>query len=371
MKTRLQAVLAQSAAEGGAGQGCSVSVWQHGRELCTLCSGEARPGMDWQPGTPVPVFSATKPAAAACLLQALYDCCRGPELEVGDLWPAFPLPRLTVGQLLSHQGGLAALAYPAPIDDLAACRCAIEQSRPQWGPPQHGYHPQTFGPLVDILMLELTGMRVGDYWEQRVRRPLELEFYIGHFPPELEPTVALLQAPRLQPGAPRSEFLNAYYRQGSSVNRAFHSIQGYESPREMNTPAAHCCASPAKGGVASARGLAGFYQALLGLLPGSPFAPDVAEWMNTPQCAGTDLTLLRRTAFTCGAMCEPAEFFPGGGFGHAGAGGSHGFCVPTEGLSFAYVMRDMEPGVLPGPRVRRLISILTTADFKLAFSDRL
>lgn len=348
----------QLSAEGGAALGCSVSVWQGGRELCTICRGSSRPGSAWRAGTLVPVFSATKPAAAACLLQALYDCCRGPELAVGDLWPLFPQPRLTVGQLLSHQSGLAALSQAAPLEDLLSCRRAIEQSCPQWGPPRHGYHPQTFGPMVDILMLELTGMRVSDYWEQRVRRPLELEFYIGHLPAELESEVALLQAPRLRPGEPRDAFLTAYYQYGSSVNRAFHSILGYESAREMNTPAAHCCGSPAKGGVASARGLAGFYQALLGLLPGSPFAPDVAEWMGTVQCAGPDQTLLRHTAFTCGAMCEPPEFFPGGGFGHAGAGGAHGFCVPGEGISFAYVMRDMEPGVLPGARVRRLIDVM-------------
>lgn len=364
MKERLQAVITQSEREGIVGRGGAVSVWQGGRELCTLCHGESRPGGVWQAGTLVPIFSATKPAAAACLLQALYDCCRGPELEVGDLWPAFPQPRLTVGELLSHRSGLAALEQSAPIDDLAACRRAIEQSRPQWSPTQHGYHPQTFGPMVDILMLELTGMRVCDYWEQRVRRPLQLEFYIGHLPPELESTVAHLVAPRLKHGMARDAFMSEYYRPGSAVYRAFHSISGYESPREMNSPAAHCCGSPAKGGVASARGLAIFYQALLGLLPDSPFAPDVAEWMGTPQCAGYDFTLLRHTSFTCGAMCEPSEFFPRGGFGHAGAGGSLGFCVPDEGLSFAYVMRDMEPGVLPGARVSRLIDAMVDPSCK-------
>ncbi|MBR1997415.1 MAG: serine hydrolase, partial [Akkermansia sp.] len=207
---------------------------------------------------------------------------------------------------------------------------AIEATTPLWQPPHHGYHPQTFGPMVDVLMLELTGQRVSDYWESHVRRPLGLEFYIGHVPQELYPQVAHLRTARMLGSMPRTPFYKEYFDANSPVHKAFNSINGYNSAREMNTPAAWQCGSPAKGGVASARGLAAFYQALLGRLPQSPFAADVAEWMSTPQCSGQDLTLLQHSAFTCGAMCEPAEFFPGGGFGHAGAGGSLGVLYPAK-----------------------------------------
>ena len=81
-------------------------------------------------------------------------------------------------------------------------------------PPQHGYHPQTFGPLVDILLLELTGMRVCEFWEQRIRRPLGLDFYIGL--PESEfHRVAQLQAPRIQPGHMQKDefYLEAFKQQ--------------------------------------------------------------------------------------------------------------------------------------------------------------
>ena len=126
----------------------------------------------------------------------------------------------------------------------------------------------------------------------------------------------------------------------------------------MNTPAAWECASPAKGGVASARGLASFYQALLGQRPGSPFPPEILEQMSEPQSRGLDRILMRPTSFTCGCMCEPAELFGEGGFGHAGAGGCHAFCEPSCGCSFAYVMNAMEMGILPGRRVLRLIDAL-------------
>lgn len=332
--------------------GASVSVWQHGRELLSLSAGGG-----WDAQTLVPVFSATKPASALCLLWALHDCCQGPELPVGDIWPSFPAPLCTVGQLLSHQCGLAALVHSAPLDNLEACRSAIERTRPAWGPPQHGYHPQTFGPVVDILTQALTGMRVCEFWEQRIRRPLELDFYIGL--PESEfHRVAPLQAPRLQPGYMQKDaFYRAYFDAESTVYKAFHSIEGFATPREMSTPAAWQCGSPAKGGVASARGLARFYQMVL-----SDFVPaDVRGWLATPQCAGWDLTLQQETAFTCGAMCEPVHLFPGGGFGHAGAGGSHAFCSPSTGISFAYVMNRMELGNLPGRRVEVLLECLRSA----------
>ncbi len=353
MMSQLASVFAANVAQ-GPGQGAAVSIWRTGEEICHLCTGEARRDVVWTKDTLVPIHSATKTASAACLLQALYDRCRGPELEVGDLWPRFPLPHCTVGQLLSHQSGLAALTWPAPLNDLDACRHAIEHSRPEWTPPAHGYHPHTIGPMVDILMLELTGIRLGEWWEQRVRCPLGLDFYIG-LPASEHPRVAQLRAARLNGGMPDSAFYTQFVDAGSAVYRAFHSLTGCSSAREMNTPAAWECASPAKGGVASARGLAQFYQALLGYLPNTPFVPEVLEWMASPQCNGYDRTLCCPTSFGCGAMLEPSVLFGRGGLGHAGAGGSHGFAEPSTGCSFAFVMNQMELGVLPGERVRRLI----------------
>lgn len=348
----------ESVAGKGGGEGSSVCVWREGRELACFVAGEGAPGMLWEAGTLVPIYSATKVPAAACLLLALYDCCQGPELEVGDIWPEFPAPHCTVAELLSHQAGLAALDEPASIFDLGACKAAIERTRPAWAPPQHGYHPHTFGPMLDILMLGLCGQRIGEFWERRVRSPLGLELYIGHVPQSLYPRIARLRAPRIHGSMPRTPFYAAFFKEGSSVWRAFHSVTGLASAWEMNMPAAWQCASPAKGGVASARGLAMFYQALLGLLPSSPFPPEVAEWMSFPRCSGMDLTLMQPTAFTCGAMCEPGALFGRGGFGHAGAGGAHAFCEPESGLSFAFVMNQMELGILPGERVLRQLDAL-------------
>lgn len=338
--------------------GESLCIWQRGQQRLLLCSGEASPGTPWDEHTLVPIFSATKPLSAACLLQALHEHGLSPATPVGELWPAFPAPRCRIGELLSHQAGLAAWAHTAPFDDLEACRKAIEASAPAWAPPQHGYHPHAFGPLVDLLMLALTGERICHFWETRVRRPLGLDVYLS-LPESEHHRVAQLRPPRLPGGAiPRTPFYTAYTTPGSPTYRAFHCVSGLASIREMNTPAARQCACPARGGIASARGLAMAYQALLCELPGSPFLPQVREWLSTPLCKGEDLTLLTHTAFSCGAMCEPAALVGGSGFGHPGAGGFHAFAHPATGCSFAYVMNGMQLSPLPSQRVCDLISAM-------------
>lgn len=340
-----------------AGEGEALCIATRGGELLHLCAGEARPGVPWAQSTLVPIFSATKALSAACVVQALHERGLSPELPIGELWPAFPAPRCSVAQVLSHQAGLAAFEAEASVYDPEACRAALEATRPAWQPPQHGYHPHTFGPIVRVLMQLLTGASLADYWEARVRRPLGLEVYIGLPESEL-PRVAVLQPPRLRGAMPRSEFYRLYFDPATPVHRAFHCVSGIASAREMNTLRALQCACPARGGIASARGLAMAYRAILGELPGSPFAPEVRHWLSREQSRGFDLTLRQQTAFTCGAMCAPEELFGRGGFGHAGAGGFHAFAEPASGRCFAYVMNGMQLGVLPGERVRQLVAAM-------------
>jgi CubicO group peptidase (beta-lactamase class C family) len=45
-------------------------------------------------------------------------------------------------------------------------------------------------------------------------------------------------------------------------------------------------------------------------------------------------------------------------FGHPGAGGSHAFADPENGIAFAYVMNQMEQSLLPTERSLRLIDAI-------------
>lgn len=90
--------------------------------------------------------------------------------------------------------------------------------------------------------------------------------------------------------------------------------------------------------------------------------------MTTILTQGRDRVLQVETAFSAGYMLDPlgrdgcklrGMFGPSArAFGHPGAGGSHGFADPENGLAFAYVMNQMEPGVLPNAKSLRLIDAL-------------
>ncbi len=345
--------------------GASVSVWRNGIEVESLHRGYAvKDGSKaWTAQTLTPVYSATKGPGSATLLLALHEQGATPQMSMGELWPEFPLPYATIAQMMSHQCGLAAFDRPVDVFDHEACVRALEETAPAWQPPEHGYHPHTYGVMLEELMIRLTGERLWHYWEENIRRPLNLDFYLNL--PESEfHRVATLYPGKMDNGNMDTPFYRDYLKKGTPIQRAFNTLIGLNSVRQMNSAAAWLSAQPAFGGVASARGLAQFYQACLGLDEAQIFPAEVREWMSTIVIDGPDLTLKTDSAFSCGFMHDPTDPVTGkkqrhlfgiSGFGHAGAGGSHGFADPETGLSFGYTMNAMDLNVLPGVKTQSLI----------------
>ena len=150
--------------------------------------------------------------------------------------------------------------------------------------------------MLDELMLRLTGERLWRYWEECIRKPLNLDFYIGL--PESEwNRVATLYPGKMDMSNMGTPFYLEYMNKGTPVNRAFNTLIGLNSVRQMNTPEAWVSGVPAFGGVASARGMAQFYQACLGLDELRVFPSDVRGWMRNVVIDGPDLTLKTPTAF--------------------------------------------------------------------------
>lgn len=352
--------------------GASLCLYQRGELLCEWSQGYTthKKEHSWTNNTLIPIFSATKGASAAAVLLALYQHGLSPETLVRTIWDKFPLAKATIGQLLSHQCGLAALDYAVDIHDHNAVIEAINHQTPAWAPPQHGYHARMFGPIAEHIIRLLTSIPLGEYWNQAIRIPLNIEFWIG-LPTEQFPRVA-----RLYPGKASAEELAApfykdYLTEGTLIRRTFTSPRGYLSVQEMNHPKAWQAALPALGGIATARGLAEFYQACLGYsCHKAPliFPQTVQQWMNAPQSNGMDKILQTQTAFSNGFMLDPINnseiktrhlFGPDKhAFGHPGAGGSMGLADPLTGISFAYTMNQMELGILPGRKTQTLLDAL-------------
>lgn len=349
--------------------GASVSIWCDGQEVLSYGRGwcereQARP---WTRDTLVPVYSASKVPAAATLLLALASRGLDESTLVREVWPRFPVAEARFCQLLSHQCGLSALDQRASVYDHPGVVRAIEAQTPAWVLGDgHGYHPRTFGALVDEPVRRLTGLTLGGYWREMIAGPLGLDFWIGL--PESEWS----RVARLYPGkAGQNDLADAFFKQltisGSFTRRAFASPRGLHAIHEMNEPRAWAAGLPALGGVGTASALAKFYQAAIGAIV-SPLPRQVCQALATPQSAGEDRVLLRPTVFTCGAQQDPCDgagdkirriYGPSlAAFGHPGAGGSHGLGDPSTGISFAYVMNQMDVSVMPGVKCLELVEAL-------------
>ncbi len=358
--------------------GASLSVWLHGREIVSLAAGfydreRTRP---WHAGTLALVYSATKGPAAACVLKCLWETGLSLDAPVALLWPRFGLAgkaAITFADVLAHRAGLAALDRPPDVFDYPAVIRAIEEQAPLWPPGDgHGYHPRTSGYIWDEIVRRAAGIPLGRYWRESIARPLGLDFWIG-LPPERLPDAAPLHAARSVPS--EDAFLAAFAEPGSITNRAFGSPTGLFAVSSMNTPKARTASFPAFGGIGSAASLGRFYAMLAG---GGQFdgllvvPPGAVAAMSLPLANGFDRVLRLETAFSAGFLQDPLSaageklrfvFGPSKrAFGQVGAGGSITFADPDHGIGFAYVMNQMEPGVLPNDKslllIRRMYEVL-------------
>ncbi len=351
--------------------GASLSVWRDGIEVISLAGGwrDRDRTLPWTADTPVLVWSATKGPAVACVLHAMQE--RGLTLDtlVADVWPEFAAHgkgALTIGGALSHQSGVPALDRTANVLDHDEVARAMAEQKPFWEPgTAHGYGPRLYGFLLDELVRRIAGRTLGEYWRAVFAEPLVLGFWIG-MPADFVENVAPIFPPKTAP--PKDRFYTAFVTPGSLTLRAFGSPTGLKAVAEMNAPTGRRASLPGFGGIGTAAGLAKFYAMLAagGSLDGRTFfSAETLAWMSTTLAQGDDRVLLTDTAFSAGFMRDP--LLPGGNklraifglsssaFGHPGAGGSHAFADPEHRIGFAYVMNQMEPGVLPGPKALRLV----------------
>src|SRR5438045_9287427 len=94
------------------------------------------------------------------------------------------------------------------------------------------------------------------------------------------------------------------------------------------------------------------------------FNPTTIARMTTPLVCGTDCILQIPASSSAGFMkdppaSEPRIFGPSpSAFGHPGAGGSNAFADPENGISFAYVMNQMEQSLLPNENSTQLVDAI-------------
>lgn len=364
--------------------GASVSIWQNGVELLSLAHGhiDRSRSRAWDAETLVPVWSATKGPAAVCCLMALHEAGMNLDCPVSEVWPEFVgggKGAMTFAHLLSHTSGLSALDERVPIFNYEAVIEALERQQPLWEPgTQQGYHARTFGFLMDEIVRRITGVdSLGEYFRETIGSPLGLDFWIG-LPTAQHERVASVFPGKISIAGADQPFLKAFSTSGTITQRTFSSPMGLNAVSDFNQPETWKHGYASMGGVGSARGLGQFYAMLAqgGRWAGREVVPaSVVELLSQKLSQADDLVLCAPIAFAAGVMQDPVQtdpYLPPGklrqhygpslqAFGHPGAGGCLAFADPENGISFAYVMNQMEVGALPGTKSIGMIERLYQA----------
>jgi len=349
--------------------GASICIRRRGEELLHLAHGyrDRERRHIWTKDTPVLIWSATKGLSSACLIHAALAHRIALERRVIDLWPEYGQngkEETTLLHVLTHRAGQPALRDTSlSMMDHDTVADQLARQEPFWKPGQmHGYHPRTYGFLVDELVRRITqGTPIGAYFRLIFGDPLNLSLWIG-VPESIVNDVATIYAPRKLPAQiSETPFYQALADQQSLTHKAFATPAGLYLASQMNDPTVRRHSLPSMGGIGTAGALSRFYQALSS---DEVFPLETVQRIAATQCVGKDQVLQINTAFGIGFMKDPLDgnkkvrriFGPElDAFGQPGSGGSLGFCDPKNGIAFAYVMNQMEPGIFPNAKSLRMV----------------
>ena len=335
----------------------TLCVYHHGRSVLDLW---------WGPGTRpdelLPVFSSSKGAAGVVIACLVRDDLVDLDAPVAELWPEFAAGGkgvVPVRQLLSHQAGLLGVDGGYGYDELyshAPLAARLAAQRPHWAPGSaFAYHALTIGVLADELVLRATGERLGAYLRAHVTGPRGLDVYLG--------TPASEDARVVAVELPTAEELAAF--PDGLVAAPKGSVRWLALPEdepnmliECNSERFRRAGTPAGGGLANGRGLAGLYASIHHEVGGEGrlLDEDTVGAVSQQQVSGLELGHPEASAFAV-VFQKPSDRLPFGSyraFGHDGAGGSLAYCDPHFDVAFGYTVHRIP---LPGGADQRALRL--------------
>jgi CubicO group peptidase (beta-lactamase class C family) len=347
--------------------GASCCIYRRGEKVVDLWGGirNERTGEPWERDTMVLVHSSTKGLAAMTLALAHSRGWLDYEAPVCRYWPEFAQQgkeRITVRQLLAHQGGLFELDEPidrALVSDLDRLATVLARQKPAWPPgTRQGYHAITLGFYESELLRRIDPRHrsLGTFFQDEIATPLALDVYIRL--PESIPNSRLATMARpgmwemLRGFGPR--FMAQAMNPHSKIVRA---LRGSELPIDPDRIYSRNLEVPSGSAVGTARAIAHAYSVFatggceLGL------QRDTLDLLTEPATPPThgfhDVCLGGEVQFSFGFM-KPSAVWPFGSnhasFGSPGAGGSLGFADPQRGIGYAYVTNRMGTTLTGDPR---------------------
>jgi CubicO group peptidase (beta-lactamase class C family) len=328
--------------------GAAVAVTLHGETVVDLWGGckDSSTGELWREDTIADFYSAGKPLIATLLLRELEKHSIDLDAPIATVWPEFAQAgkeRATIRQALCHRAGVPAIRAELTNDDLwcwDTMTTALAETRPWFEPgSRHVYHTNTYGHLVGEMARRLSGLTPHELLAN-LSSDLGLDLHFGVASSDLERCAAIVwdsaQSPVALPPDDGGE--------GSMILRGYFNPPGYSSMGVVNTEEWRRAQVPSTNGHGSARGLAGFYAALLE--PGKLLSESMIKESTSVQSSGPCPVLAQDVSFGLGFQPSTSKrpFGPDlTSFGHFGTGGAVGFADPGRGLAVGYVMNRVIP----------------------------
>lgn len=365
--------------------GAGFCVYQDGECIVDLWGGyqDRDCSVPWLENTLINIYSTTKGLASMVVALAVQDGCLDYDAPVKKYWPELKAGEngLTVGQLLSHQGGLCGLRSRLSVADLYDWQrmvTLLENAAPLWEPGSAvGYHAITWGYLAGELVHRTLGRKmqaqlnldyvpsIGNIFAEKIAQIVQAEAFIG-LPESALDRVAQMIGPnhaRTTEQATKNQIpqnpdtLSEFYKL-SLLNPLIGPF------RDVSSAEWRCAEIPAANGQATAKGLARIYSALTGEDDAGPlkFVDTKTLTKATFEEVGEKQDLVLEKGLRRGRgfiLNTQAQYGPNNGaFGHSGAGGSLAFADPQAKIGFAYVMNQMHSNSEEDTRVTSLVEAL-------------
>lgn len=314
--------------------GAAVAMARRGKLVAARTFGLARLASDGQPAVPADaetmwlLYSQTKPVVSCAIWQLVERGRLRFHDAVAEYLPEFARHgkgRVTLYQLLSHQGGFPSAGVPPEAwEDHARLRETVCDFTLEWEPGARVvYHGSAAHWVQAVLIEAVTGQDYRAYVREQVTAPLGLHGLWVGVPDALHGRLAHIY----QPGETGT----------------------HEALADQNTPAHWRAGIPGGGGYGGAADLAAFYQLLLGLgalhstrilsprmvqyVTRNHTGERVDEAMGMPMHRGLGVHVRGVTPGIrgLGSIASP------GTFGHGGVGSSYSWADPETGVSFTYL----------------------------------
>jgi len=353
--------------------GSSLCVVVDGERVVDIWGGHTNEHRteEWTNDTLSVAFSSTKAALALCTHILIERGELNSDDKVVKYWPEYGKngkDETTVGMILNHTAGLP--AFKSPVEhggffDWEYMVTLIENETPFWIPGKEtGYHMMTTGWLIGELIKRVTGKTLGEFFNDEVSKPYNLEYWIG-LPDSEVGRVAKVSPFKSSPSDKPSEFAEAFRTKPHSMQRlSLTNTGGYD----YNSVDTYKAEIGGVGGIANARSLAGMLTPLAQNDEKLLSKKTVKRLSQSYSVPGKDSMLMLPTRFSEGLMInmDNRDNFEGEGgsfiigpnaFGHVGFGGSSAtFADPDFKMSFGYMVNKLGGEYLISERSQYLIN---------------